>query len=233
MTPAIRPSREEVYRRLKKGFNGLSGLFKIHLDDALLDEMGIDHVQIDLEQETQRGGPYFISMSQERMASFNKRPAFHVEYDKEWSSSVWSFGASVDVHREYQNQLYHSNDKSPWCELDNSSWQYQCRQGSYEMLLQEHYSPYDDRGPRCQSEWGLRNAFVAEGYPHRSCISLAGIPDIKGLTRNELMIVTGMMISTMRAKGNENVLVVPLVLVSIFGIYARIIQAHVALKESG
>lgn len=55
----------------------------------------------------------------------------------------------------------------------------------------------------------LESHLVAPGFPHRSLVSRAAIPNVTCLTRSEMMIVTGMMIAAMREKGNERVVVVP------------------------
>lgn len=118
------------------------------------------------------------------------------------------------------------------------------------MLLYETLAPGLQSNPKRQFNWNMCDHLAAEGFPHRSCISIAGIPDVKGLVRSELMVVTGMMISAMRGIGNKDVIVpvgctlLPLnvtteanqsqqqlVLVSVLGRYARVIQAHVSLEE--
>jgi hypothetical protein len=73
----------------------------------------------------------------------------------------------------------------------------------------EHWSPGFESNPRRQFDWRIEDHFVAEGFPHCSCIGRAGIPDVQGLVRSEMMIVTGMMISAMREKRSENVVGVP------------------------
>jgi hypothetical protein len=79
----------------------------------------------------------------------------------------------------------------------------------YEMLLWETFAHFDPPDPRRLSNWHIEERFEAKGFPHRSCISMAGIADVKGLTRAEMMIVTAMMISTMREERAKEFLVVP------------------------
>jgi hypothetical protein len=220
--------QQDVYRRLKKGFNRLSAMLSVHLEDTLLYEMGVDHIQVDLEDETERGGPYFLPMSQERIDALNRRPEVDITFDEDWSSSVWCFSDAETVHLEFRNQLYSNIDESAWKAWEGSHWQprlyvvahqtlpylsliLDCRshKSRYQMLLWESGSLGYTLNPRRQFYWHLEDHFAAEGFPHRSCISRAGIPDVKGLTRGEMMIVTGMMIAAMREKGAEGVLVVP------------------------
>lgn len=80
--------RLEVYNRLKEAFNHLPILLDAHLSDEMLHKLAVDHVQVDLGNETGRGGPYFWPMSQTGMDGLNKRPDFAITFDEEWSSSV-------------------------------------------------------------------------------------------------------------------------------------------------
>lgn len=95
-----------------------------HLDDALLYELGVDHVQVDLEDETEQGGPYFLPMSQERMDNLDKRPELAITFDDEWSSSVWCYDDSDTVNMAYREQLYHSNDETAWSACGATHWKY-------------------------------------------------------------------------------------------------------------
>ena len=125
MPAIVNPSQREVIKQLCKGFKRLKGMRNVHLDDKFLYEMGVDHVQVDLENETKRGGPYFLPMSRERISSLSKRPKFSIEFDDEWSESVWDFhhDASI-VHTTYKSQILESNDESTWCALDSSPWRF-------------------------------------------------------------------------------------------------------------
>lgn len=222
------PTRSQVYNRLKKGFNQFSDMMNVHLENTLLCEMGIDSMQIDLEEETERGGPYFLPMSQERMDSLNKRPEFDITFDDEWSNSVWNFCDGDIINLEFRDQLTCSNDESSWQAYEASHWRprwYIPPQGcflyfsltpferryktTYEMRLMEHRSPGIESNPKCQFDWRIEKHFVAEGFPHRSYIARAGVPDVQGLLRNEMMIITGMMISAMREKTNQHIVVFP------------------------
>ena len=115
--------RLEVYDRLKKAFNHLSSMLDAHLTDEVLCKLAVDHVQVDLENETERGGPYFLPMSQKCMDSLNQRPEFAITFDEEWSSSVWCYDDADTVHMAYRNQLYDSNDESVWHAWQGSHWQ--------------------------------------------------------------------------------------------------------------
>ena len=63
--------------------------------------------------------------------------------------------------------------------------------------------------PTCQFHWCIEEHFSAQGFPHRSCISRAGVPNVQGLIRSEMMIVIGIMLSVMREKTNQDITIVP------------------------
>ena len=113
----------DVYRRLKKGFYGLSDTLSTHLEDTLLCDMGIDHIQVDLEDETERGGPYFLLMSQERINAINKGLNVDITMDEDWSDSVWSLSESYEVHWGFRSQLHENIDDRVWQSWENSHWQ--------------------------------------------------------------------------------------------------------------
>jgi hypothetical protein len=125
----------DVYRRLKKGFYQLSDSLNTHLKDNLLCEMGIDHIQVDLEDETERGGPYFLPMSQERMNALNRRPEVDIIIDEEWSTSMWDITDSHVVHFGFRSQLHENIDESTWRAWEDSNWQPCAYVAAHQRLL--------------------------------------------------------------------------------------------------
>jgi hypothetical protein len=218
-------TRSQVYKRLKKGFREFSDMFNVHLEDGLLREMGVDALCIDLEEETTRGGPYFLPLSQERTDSMNTRPDCRVTIPDEISSSIWSFGDADMVYLGLEGQLYYNEgEKETW---EDTHWEprwyvpfigssrhlsltfsYRSYKSTYQKLLYEN-DCRDDTNPRRRFQWRLQDHLVAEGFPHRSYISLAEVPDVQGLIRSEMMSVTGMMVSAMREKRNEDITIMP------------------------
>ena len=91
-------ARDQVYKRLKKGFRQFLDMMTFHLDDSLLHEMGVDPILIDIEEETRTGGPYFLPMSQARLDSLERpseesRIHFDDEFsdpDGDWSDAYYS-----------------------------------------------------------------------------------------------------------------------------------------------
>jgi hypothetical protein len=130
MSTTPRSARAQVYQRLKKLFWKLSGMMNAHLEDTLLCELGKDHIQVDLEDETQRGGPTSCgTMSQESIDSLNKRTELCITFDddddddEDLSTSVWDL--SDVVHMAFRAQLYHENCDGCWRACDQSHWQSQ------------------------------------------------------------------------------------------------------------
>ena len=76
------------------------------------------------------------------------------------------------------------------------------------MLCELDIDP-DPSDPKRQCRSNVSHHFVAEGFPHRSIVALAGVPNVKGLVRSEMMTVTGMMISAMREKEKKDITIVP------------------------
>lgn len=125
MSVINRPAIRDVYRRLRKGFKQFSQMWNVHLDDALLHEMGVDPLQIDLEEETERGGPYFLPMSQECINKLDRRLGFCIEYDDPMNSPVEAFDDGQIVDFAFRNQLLLNNDESSWAAYQSSHWQEQ------------------------------------------------------------------------------------------------------------
>lgn len=103
-------------------------MMNAHLEDTLLCELGVDQIQVDLEDETQRGGPYFLPMSQESIDSLDKRPEICITFDdgddgddEDLLNSPWDL--SDAVHMAFQAQLYDDNCDGCWRACDQTLWQ--------------------------------------------------------------------------------------------------------------
>ncbi|KAF7508989.1 hypothetical protein GJ744_008545 [Endocarpon pusillum] len=70
-------------------------------------------------------------------------------------------------------------------------------------------------------------------HPHRACVSCHEVPYATGLIRNELMLLIGMMLIRTLRKEKDFVddHTFPVLMVSINGREARLIQAHIAPEE--
>ena len=71
-------------------------------------------------------------------------------------------------------------------------------QSTYAKLLYEPWAIRHKPHPKSEFSWRISNRLVAKGLPHRSYVCVAGVPDVEGLIRSEMMVITGVMISTMR-----------------------------------
>jgi hypothetical protein len=227
--PANRSSTaSQIYKRLKKGFKEFRAMSNVHLEDALLREMGVDAVKVDLEEETKQGGPYFLPMSQERMASLDQRPDFRLHFG-ELSDSIWWFYDADHILTTFHDQLFQTKDETCSQAWEGTHWQereyvsldecchyfdltfsfHSGHKSTYEKLLWEPYANRFQPDPKSEFQWHIADHLVAEGLPHRSYLCIAGVPDVEGLIRSEMMVVTGMMISAMREKQNEAFTIMP------------------------
>lgn len=95
-------------------------MMNVHLDDTLLQEMGVDPLLIDLEEETERGGPYFLPLSQEKIDALNKRAGFCIEYDDPMDTPIHNFCDGDYVNSAFQSQLLFNNDESSCAAYESS-----------------------------------------------------------------------------------------------------------------
>jgi len=115
-------ARRQVYKRLKKGFKQFSNMLNVHLQDAVLREMGIDPMQTDLEEETERGGPYFLPMSQACIDSLDNRPAVDIAFNDEWTDSSWNFYDGDFINLGFRGQMFSCNEENPREAYEASHW---------------------------------------------------------------------------------------------------------------
>lgn len=112
-------------------------MLNVHLEDILLQRMGVDAIQIDLEEETQRGGPYFLPMSKEHMNTFQNRPETCITYENDEYRSVWNFNDGNTIILAFQNELDVCTDKDAWEGWRGSHWR--LRTYSYYAHLRNGY----------------------------------------------------------------------------------------------
>ena len=201
----------------------------VHLEDAMLREMRVDAVKIDLEEETIRGGPYFLPLSQEHMDSLDQRPEFRLHFGELSPSIGWYYDAD-HILSAFQHQICSCSDDGTYLGAwEGTRWQLReyvsldecCHycdlilpfrrfpRSTYEKLLYEPYAIRFLPGPKSEYQWHIADHFVAKGLPHRSYLCVAGVSDVEGLIRSEMMVVTGMMVSAMREKQNEDFTIFP------------------------
>jgi hypothetical protein len=105
-------ARRQVYKRLKRGFKQFSNMMNVHLQDAVLRDMGVDPIQIDLEEERECGGPYFLPMSKARL-NLGCRLAFDLAFDDEWTDSSWNYYDGGLINRQFRYQMFSCNEENP------------------------------------------------------------------------------------------------------------------------
>lgn len=99
-------------------------MLNVHLEDTVLRELGVDSVEVDLEEETLQGGPYFLPMSQDCVNSLTMRSEVDIHFDDEFSESVWCFSDADQIQLEFRNQLYHSKDECGRKAIESTHWQH-------------------------------------------------------------------------------------------------------------
>ena len=104
--------------------------------------------------------------------------------------------------------------------------------------------------PTRQFEWEIASMFETKNLPHQTCMAIHVVPNVHGLLRSELMIIAGLMLERMRRRRFQDQEVFPvfspctsrtmcvltdyftqLMIVSIIGRDARIIQAHMCSQD--
>jgi hypothetical protein len=67
----------------------------------------------------------------------------------------------------------------------------------YEDRLHEFVWGTSSKDPTAQYEWDQQEVFEAAGCPHRTCIAIQSLPDVRGLVRSEMMTIMAMMLAQM------------------------------------
>lgn len=113
--------REQSYRNLSHLFNTFRASLNPHIDVEALAELGVDVSVADLHEETARGGPYYMPISQSRLQSLDQRPEFDPGFsldDDQWNSSdgctlLRAFYEQMTESRD--GSLFRAYEKTKWC----------------------------------------------------------------------------------------------------------------------
>lgn len=223
----LEEQRTRSYRRLEYLYGTLRATFKRHLDSDLLAELGIDVSMVDLYEETEHGGPYYLPMSQIRLESFDTRPDFAPDFCME--HRPWNEGDGSRLLRELTDQL--RGDGSLFSPYEKTQWYpKKCRHRSMQSMLSESEGgSYFD--PTRQYQWALRSVFETKSVPHLICMSQHTLSRVQGPIRSEIMIVAAMAAVRFKKKCFQDQSVFPILLFSVIGRSARIIQAHMCPRE--
>ena len=112
--------RDACHKRLKTQFYFLRASLDPHLELDTLAEIGIDVSFIDLHQETQEGGPYFLPMLQSRLESFDQRPDFEVCFMME--ADEWNYSDAGVLNHVLFKQMIEGQENSPFRAIDQTQW---------------------------------------------------------------------------------------------------------------
>ncbi len=122
MATSLAERREPSYRTLKRLLLTLRASFEFHLDVLALSELGVDALRIDLQEETERGGPYFLPISQSYLNSLDNRPDF--EAGLSLDDFQWNWSDAGVLQLAFAKQLLTSRDESAWNALDTTKWRH-------------------------------------------------------------------------------------------------------------
>jgi hypothetical protein len=156
--------------------------------------MGVDAIQVDMDEETKRGGPYLLSLLQARM-EVNMRPDYDLTFDPEWFTNVWSFRYADRIHLAFGSHLWHCNDEASRELWADSYWhqKWHVQAGRPRLLFSANTvlvvvaEAVMNRGsektknlldPKRQFGWCTEGHSVAEGFPYRSYIARAAVPAV-------------------------------------------------------
>ncbi|ERF73707.1 hypothetical protein EPUS_00961 [Endocarpon pusillum Z07020] len=212
---------EEFYCALLTLFNDLSSIFDPNIGSSTMFELGIDAVQIDLERETATGGQYFHPMS---LAQWQALPLESVlKFSFKWPRSLPNLADAHDISDSIDRRLNAYNEEDGNNVHDATAWEVMCFDDAPEERLVK-LTAFD-----CE----MSHLLEIPNHPHRACVSCHEVPYATGLLRNELMLLIGMMMIRMLRKEKDFVddHTFPVLMVSINGREARLIQAHIAPEE--
>ncbi len=118
MTTPPAGRRVQSYSVLKQLFTTLRTSFEFHLNESALSNLGIDASQVDLHEETERGGPYFLPMSQSRLQSLDNLPEFKPNLSLD--DNQWSWSDACALEYAFYAQTNSSKDHSLWSAIDST-----------------------------------------------------------------------------------------------------------------
>ena len=110
----------ESYTKLKQLFKTFQDALNPYLDSSALEGLGVDVSMVDLHDETARGGPWYLPMSQSRLEALDERPDFCPGFmmdDEKWNEP----DAYVLLHAFYK-QLTEPKGNSSFQAYRRTKW---------------------------------------------------------------------------------------------------------------
>lgn len=112
--------REKSYIKLSHLFNNFRAILNPHLDVSTLAELGVDVSFIDLHEETARGGPYYLPISQSRLQNFHKRPLFDPGFSLE--DDPWNYHDGCTLLDGFAEQMVRSREGTASRAIREKKW---------------------------------------------------------------------------------------------------------------
>ncbi len=109
-----------LYEMLKEQFKILRATFNPHLDVAFLADMRIEVSFIDLHQETQDGGAYYLPMLQSRLDSLDQRPEFRISFSMD--DFQWNYSDGVILCGAFSQQLLGIHAETLSRAIEKTKW---------------------------------------------------------------------------------------------------------------
>lgn len=118
----IEPSRRnKIYEKLKQTFKTLRATLNPYLDEVTLSELGIDCTYVNLYQETEQGGTYFLPMPAARAAHLDL-PDFDLKRDE--LSAPWSIPNAMWLDHALLQHVTGLKDGSECSALEMTKWKF-------------------------------------------------------------------------------------------------------------
>lgn len=136
----------------------LRAILNPHLDVAALADNGVDVSYIDLYQETEHGGPYFLPTSQSRLETLDQRPPFDMLFSME--EVKWNYSDAHVLDQGFGSQLQESRDGGVFEAIKTIQWRIK------ESVIS---STFPSENLLTSSRWGKRSCIERLLYEYAGC----------------------------------------------------------------
>lgn len=142
----------------------------------------------------------------------------------------WNVGDASAILNAYTNQMFTTTGVRRLCAWEETKWVLRVRDSPIEKVLYEDPTG-PESNPTGQYHWALAGIFETDSLPHQTCMSLHQLPNVKGPIRSEVMIIAAILSVRIKKSRFQDQIHFPLLMLSVIGRDARIIQAHMCTHE--
>ncbi len=114
--------RVQSYTKLKQLFHTFKDTLNPHLDVLALADLGVEIFLVDLSEETARGGPYYLPMSQSCLQALDERPEFSLTFS--WNDDRWNDPDAYTLARAFSEQMTESREGTLFRAYEKTRWSY-------------------------------------------------------------------------------------------------------------